>query len=226
MHPIPPLQLLRLLQLSSAALPVGAYAYSHGLEQAASRGWVTDEASAGSWICGLIEHGWATLDVPVLGRLASAWRQGDEPSARRWMKFCAACRESAELATEEQQLGSALARVLANLGVARATGFIGDAGASYLGMYALGVVEFGIDVEAAANALLFGWAENQIGCATRLIPLGQLGAQRILSRAITIIPGAVQQGMNRADDELCTSAVGLGIVSALHETQYCRLFRS
>jgi hypothetical protein len=44
--PLNPLALLRLLQLCSPALPVGAYAYSQGLECAVERGWVRDEASA------------------------------------------------------------------------------------------------------------------------------------------------------------------------------------
>jgi urease accessory protein len=219
-------RLLRLLQLSSATLPVGAYAYSHGLEQAASRGWVTDEATLGDWTCGLIEHALGTLDVPVLGRLCNAWRTADEVTARRWMKFCSACRESGELALEEHQLGTSLARVLTNLGIARAAPFTSDAQTTYLGMYALAVVEFDIEVAAAANALLFAWTENQVGCATRLLPLGQLAAQRVLSRAVQIIPRVVDLSMNLADDELCSSAIGLGIASALHETQYCRLFRS
>ena len=38
--------LTRLLQLVSPALPIGAFAYSQGLEQAVASGWVTDEATA------------------------------------------------------------------------------------------------------------------------------------------------------------------------------------
>jgi urease accessory protein len=191
------IRLLRLLQLSSATLPVGAYAYSHGLEHAANRGWVSDEDSLGAWTCGLIEHSLGTLDVPVLGRLWKAWLDADESTARRWMRFCSACRGSAELVEEERRLGIALA-----------------------------VAELEIDVGAAANALLFAWAENQVACATRLLPLGQLAAQRVLSRAVQMIPGVVDNAASLADGDLCSSAVGLGIASALHETQYCRLFRS
>ena len=42
--------LLRLLQLSSPSLPVGAYTYSQGLESAIEKGTVDDERSARAWI--------------------------------------------------------------------------------------------------------------------------------------------------------------------------------
>jgi len=44
------LTLVRLLQLASPTLPVGAYAYSQGLESAVAAGWVGDEASLASWL--------------------------------------------------------------------------------------------------------------------------------------------------------------------------------
>jgi urease accessory protein len=42
--------LLRLLQLSSPSLPIGAYTYSQGLEAAIEAGGITGESSARSWI--------------------------------------------------------------------------------------------------------------------------------------------------------------------------------
>lgn len=218
--------LLRLLQLSSAALPVGAYAYSHGLEYAAHAGWVSDEATARDWICGLLEHSLGSLDVPVLKRICEAWGAGDEPVARRWMAFANACRESSELAAEEQRLGAALVRVLVNLGLVRAQAFTADERATYLGLFGLAAVEFGIELEPAASALAFAWTENQVACATRVLPLGQLAAQRILSSAIELVPRIVRNGLGLADDEIGASAPGLGLASALHENQYSRLFRS
>ena len=49
--------LLALLRWVSPTLPVGAYAYSRGLEHAVHAGWVHDEASALTWIAGLLRHG-------------------------------------------------------------------------------------------------------------------------------------------------------------------------
>lgn len=66
------LPLLNLLRLASPALPVGAYAYSQGLESAVELGWVRDEASLRAWLAGLLTQGLAWLDVPVLARLYRA----------------------------------------------------------------------------------------------------------------------------------------------------------
>ena len=62
--------LTRLLQLVSPALPIGAFAYSQGLEQAVAVGWVTDEASAARLAARPARaRASATLDLPVLARL-------------------------------------------------------------------------------------------------------------------------------------------------------------
>ena len=78
------LALLRLLQLTSPALPVGAFAYSQGLEWAVNAGWVIDEESAGAWIGGLLEHAIAHLEIPLLARLHAAWCAGDGEAVVFW----------------------------------------------------------------------------------------------------------------------------------------------
>ena len=71
-----PHALLRLCHLVSPALPVGAYAYSQGLEFAVHAGWVTDESSTLEWLQGLSSHAIGTLDLPILLRLHRAWCAG------------------------------------------------------------------------------------------------------------------------------------------------------
>src|SRR4051812_5564257 len=61
--------LLRLLHLASPALPIGAFAYSQGLEHAVEVGWVSDERAAADWIVGLLGHALGALEVPVYARL-------------------------------------------------------------------------------------------------------------------------------------------------------------
>ena len=56
----------RLLQLCSQSLPVGAYAYSQGLESAIHQKTVVDAKSAGEWISGIFNHGISQLDLPAL----------------------------------------------------------------------------------------------------------------------------------------------------------------
>ena len=103
------LALPRLLQLCSPALPVGAYAYSQGLEYAVERGWVRDEASAGDWILGLMDHNLCRLDLPIFVRLHQGWQTAHLEEVQCWNARLYASREAAELQREDAHLGAALA---------------------------------------------------------------------------------------------------------------------
>ena len=75
-------------------------------------------------------------------------------------------------------------------------------------------------------ALAFGWAENMVQAAIKSVPLGQSAGQRILLRLSREIPAAVDSAMALREDERQAFAPMLAILSAQHETQYSRLFRS
>src|SRR5580704_5831426 len=91
---INPRALLRLCHLVSAALPIGAYAYSQGLEFAVEAGWVHDEASALDWLQGLSSHSVGTLDLPILARLHRAWCLDDTAMLAYWNAQLLAARET------------------------------------------------------------------------------------------------------------------------------------
>src|SRR5205807_698828 len=71
-----PMKLLRLLQLASPVLPVGAYAYSQGLEHAVDARLVHDERSAGRWITDALTFGLARWELPAMVQMLQAWRRG------------------------------------------------------------------------------------------------------------------------------------------------------
>jgi urease accessory protein len=75
-------------------------------------------------------------------------------------------------------------------------------------------------------AYLFSFAENQITAALKCLTMGQTAGQRVLSRLSTELPALAALSQGRADHELGSFAPGLALASALHETQYTRLFRS
>lgn len=218
--------LLRLFQLSSAALPIGAFAYSQGLEQAVLLGDVTCRASAASWMLGMLRRSVLSLDVPVFGRLHAAFSNGDVHGARRWNDYLFAARGSAELRAEERQVGAALARLLSRQGVGPATPWITDPRVTLATAFALASVAWAAPREQAALAYVFAWAEAQVGAATRLVPLGQTDAQYVLSSLIACAAEGVAEALSRADVDLSSTTPGQLLLSALHETQYSRLFRS
>lgn len=63
---------LRLYQLVSPSLPVGAFTYSQGLERAVEKGWVTDTESLSQWLITQMDLSLATLDLPLLRRIQQA----------------------------------------------------------------------------------------------------------------------------------------------------------
>jgi len=218
--------LTRLLQLVSPALPIGAFAYSQGLEQAVASGWVNDEASAAEWLLGLLEHTLASLDLPVLERLIDAWRADDAKRVDGWTAWLAACRPTRETRAEERQLGAALARALAAIGVTDAAGWVAREDVTQAAMFALATARYAIPTSAALAGYAFAWAEATTSAAVRLVPLGQSAGQRLLAAAGDEIPAAVERARALDDDELAATAPGQAIASALHEALYSRLFRS
>jgi urease accessory protein len=218
--------MLRLLQLASPALPIGAFAYSQGLEQATLLGWVKDESTAASWVAGIVTEVLPRLDLPVLAECYAAWSASDLARVRQLSAFLHACRESAELCAEDRHLGAALARVLHGLGVSGAEPWIADPDATFATLFALAAVHFEIPLRSAALAFLFTWLENQVAAATRLIPIGHIAAQRVLSQVLLDLPAAVTCGLSIPISSAGFLAPGLALASALHETTYSRLFRS
>ncbi len=218
------LALLRLLQLVSPSFPVGAFAYSQGLESAINNGWVHDMTSSEQWLVGLLKHTLATLEVPIIQRSMRAWAAGNLAGIAELSCLQLACREARELQEEDLQLGRAMLRALSNLGVERAADAPADT--TYAVAFGLGATHFEIDEQQATSGFLYAWCDNQVIAASRLIPLGQNQAQRVLASCLQHIPGAVARGLQLDDDDIGLTAPGLGMAAAQHETQYARLFRS
>ena len=221
---------VRLLQLASPALPIGAYAYSEGLEAAVESGRIADEADTAAWIGGLLEHAFARLDLPLFGGLHRAFEGGDRAAAVALSARLVASRETAELRAADRHLGQALARLLADLGVEAAAGWVRRPERTHAALVALGCVHFRVDAPSGACALAFGWAENLVGAALKLVPLGQTAGQRVLLGIGARIPGvcAAALALDPARDagEIGAAATGLALASCAHETQATRLFRS
>jgi len=219
------LALLRLLHLVSPALPVGAYAYSQGMETAVERGWVADEAQALEWIDGLARRNVGSLDLPVLLRLARAHRSQDAVGVRRWNARLLAARETMELRAEDQHLGRALLRILQDLGVAGSVELAAGP-ACFAAAFALAAVRWDIGERELLGGYLWAWTENQVLAAVKLVPLGQSAGQRLLHRLVESMPATIEAALAVDDARIGTSAVAQALASAWHESQYTRLFRS
>jgi urease accessory protein len=222
----PALSRLRLLQLVSPALPIGAFTYSQGLEWAVEAGWVRDSETLSGWLAGLMDDGLAQLELPILKRLYLACAADDVASLERWGRRLYAGRETRELRAEERQRARALITLLGDLGIAQATVWREALGHCQAAPFALAATRWGIGLHDCALGYAWGWLENQVAAAVKLVPLGQTEGQRVQLALAERLPGIVERALALEEAKIGAAAPALAIASSRHETQYTRLFRS
>lgn len=226
-EPVPSaLSHLRLMQLVSPSLPVGAFTYSQGLEYAIECQWVGDVDSLQDWLSGLLRESLTYVDIPLLKRMYASIQKADGDKLAEWSAYLLATRESRELRQEETNRAKALTTLLPGLGVNFTPEWKQALDTCQAAPYAVAAVCWHIPLHEAVLGYVWGWLENQVAAAIKLVPLGQTQGQQVQFAMAEKIPMAVQQGLCLTDDEIGASAPALGIASALHETQYTRLFRS
>ena len=225
----PPAALLQLLWLASPALPVGGFSYSEGLEAAIEAGSVHDEASAQRWLLDQLHLSLGRSELPLLAQAIAAWAAHDGPRIAALNEWALATRETSELRRQSEQMGRSMrdwlrqrtpddARLptLAQIAPAPAWPIA----------FALAAAQSGADAHDALLAFGFGWAENMVQAALKAMSLGQSGGQRILGALSAALPAVVDAALALPDQDRQAFTPMLAILSAQHETQYSRLFRS
>ena len=193
------------------------------MESAVEYGHINDRVSCLTWLSGVLSESLANVDLPMYMRLHRAWTKRDLQLVDVHSQYLQAMRESQELLAEDRQMGLALRRLLIDLGIDLADGVEKP---SFATMYALACVEWGINCEMGAQGLCWSWVENQVAAAIKLIPLGQTDGQRLLGDLMLKVIIAVETATDLGDADVGRSLPGLAVLSALHEVQYSRLFRS
>ena len=220
------LSLMRLMQLVSPGLPIGMYSYSQGLERAVDDGWVTSAEDTQIWLQGILTQSLTHIDLPILARLYVAWTRGADDEVSYWTQQLLAYRETAELRTEDRQTGQALARLLEGLGDANMQPWVRAPNTTLATMFSYTAVQWQIAQQQTLLGYAWGWLENQILCAVKLVPLGQVAGQRLLYELAGSLPCIVEEALSLQDAELGGSTFSLALASSRHEMQYSRLFRS
>ncbi len=219
---------MMLMQLASPALPVGGFSYSEGLEAAVEHGLVHDEASAQTWLIDQLLLVQARSDLAVLAQAMAAWAQPDVPRLQQLNDWLLQTRESHEMRLQTEQMGRSLVDWLRNQAQADAArlSICAALPPTWPVAFALALHTHQAPVRDGLLASAFGWAENMVQAALKSVPLGQRSGQRILAALSAAIPEAVAHAMGLSDDARQAFAPRLAILSARHETQYSRLFRS
>ncbi len=220
------LPMLRLMHLVSPSLPVGAFTYSQGIEWAVEAGWIRTADDLEAWLRDQLCNSVSVLDLPLLARMHRAASARHQESMVRWIDWLLAGRETSELRAEEANRGRALADLLTAWDLPDAPDWKPVLARSQAAGFAFAAVAWDIPPRDAALGYGWGWLENLVLAAVKIIPLGQTQGQQLLQRLIEGLPVAVDGALELADDEIGASSPALSIVSSAHETQYTRLFRS
>lgn len=218
--------LLALLHISSPALPVGAFAYSQGLEYALDKGWCKNRDDVQQWIEHSFEFGLGQLDSPLYLRLYRAWKNSDFEAVNSWNQALLSFRETKELYLEDIQVGGAFAQWHLGQDAERQSYLDHCPQPTVVAMNALAAVLSDIDEQTALLGFAWSWVENQIACASKAMPMGQTDGQKILQQIIPLLTRVCDAAQNIEDEHIGTGLMGLAMASSLHEQQYSRLFRS
>ena len=228
--------LIQLIWLASPALPVGGFSYSEGLEAAVFRAQSTADNEADDrpndwlvgWLCDQLQLTLAHGDLAVIAQSIPAWRSRQLSRIAELNDWLLQTRETSELRAQAEQMGRSLCHWLANHdGVDLAQlACCEKLPPTYPIAFALAAAQTDACVRDCLLTYAFGWAENMVQAAIKSVPLGQTAGQRLLARLSQQIPSAVQRAMDLSDDQRQAFSPMLAILSAQHETQYSRLFRS
>ncbi len=224
---------LRLFQITSPALPIGAFTYSQGMEWAVECGWLRTADDTRAWLDTALDESLRCLELPIMIRLYRALAENSPQQFNHWSQYLLASRETSELRMEECQRAQAFYDVLYKL----PDDDKGDINAS-LCDYREGLLKsqtagftfaasrWGVLLEEQLAGYSWSWLENGVNAAIKLVPLGQSAGQSLLFQLSEKIPAIIASAQTIEDDVLGASTPALAIASSLHETQYCRLFRS
>ena len=217
---------IRLMQLISPSLPVGAYSYSQGVEWAVECGWISDRETLARWIIDIAHTNLAHMEIPLLYRLYNACEQNDLVALEEWSNYLLACRETAELRLEENNRARALSALLPEIGISVSEERKAILGQCQLAAFAHAAHDWQIPLDEAASGYLWGWLENITLAGIKIIPLGQTAGQKVLAELSPLIPEIVSEGLTVTDDAIGASCTAQAIASSRHETQYTRIYRS
>ena len=205
--------LLTLAQWLSPAFPVGAFAYSHGVETAVREGRVTDADGLAAWLRDVMAHGSGRSDAVLL---SLAYRE----DAAEVDKVARAFQPSAERLREAEQLGAAFARTVRDVWGLDVPDLL------YPVAVGRAAALKALPLQDTAALFAQGFLANLVSAAVRLVPLGQTEGQAVLADLAGICEGLGLAAPDFTEDDLANAAFLSDIAAMRHEVLQPRSFQS
>ena len=205
--------LLTLAQWLSPAFPVGAFAYSHGVETAVREGRVADADGLAAWLRDVMAHGSGRSDVVLL---SLAYRE----DAAEVDKVARAFQPSAERLREAEQLGAAFARTVRDVWGLDVPDLL------YPVAVGRAAALKALPLQDTAALYAQGFLANLVSAAVRLVPLGQTEGQAVLAGLASECEALGQAAPDFTEDDLANAAFLSDIAAMRHEVLQPRSFQS
>lgn len=206
--------LLTLTQWLSPAYPVGAFAWSHGLERAAGRGDVASMDDLATWLEDVLAHGAGRTDAILL---CAAYRSDDVTEVA---DLAAALAPAKERRMETLQQGAAFA------GVTRDVWGLNVPDMAYPVAVGRAANLMQIPLLPTTQVWLQCFASNLVQAAQRLMPLGQTKGQVVLAGLTPLILQVANDAQTATLDDIGSATFAVDTAAMQHSAQYSRIFRS
>lgn len=208
--------ILTLSQWLSPAFPVGAFAYSHGLEGAVDQGWVTDGDSLEQWLTDVLYEGAGRADALLL---AAAYKAQSAAEIQQVDDTARALSASKERLLETHAQGLAFGKAVLAYDIQAD---------SLTYPVALGVAARQADLPLPLSQKMYiqAFLSNLIAAGQRLLPVGQQEALGLLTRLTDCCVEVAENTAHGDLGDLSSIAFMTDIASMKHETQYSRIFRT
>jgi len=221
-----------LLQISDSFYPTGAYAHSFGLEGLVQAGVVTDRVSLRTFLLGEVLPQLACTDLPIAAR---AWTAaGDPPDWERLRDACflgGSVRGAREPREASEGIGRQRLELLAKLhgGLSVELNRRAEAEGWPRPACVAAAIEgrtLGAPAAAVLAALVYAAAASVAVAAVKLLRLGQISVQTLLSEGLAQAPVLIRDALALDDAGIGAFNPWWDIAAARHETADGRLFIS
>jgi urease accessory protein len=213
----------------SPMFPVGAFAYSHGLEWAHEAGDISNADDLRDWLVTLMQRGALHNDAILLGAAYRGPVQDDSQRLAEINELALAMATSRERRLETATQGNAFLLAIRKSWPCATLDLLGEASGedvAYPIAIAIAAAGHNIPLDATLDMFCLGFVSNLVSAAIRLGIVGQTDGQHVIAALMPTIRETARDSAGKDLDDLGGSAFRSDLASLRHETQYTRLFRS
>ena len=200
----------------SPSFPLGAFAYSHGLEFEISEGNVSTSKELYEWLKDILRFGSVWNDLVLF---CNSYKT-DVDSLNELSDIAKAFAQSKERYYETIEMGNAFSKIISSI-----------EGVYLKGMPLPIIMGYIAKIENVSLSYILplyahSFISNLISVSIRLLPLGQTDAQKLLFSLFPIIDDVAKEALKSNIGDMRNKCVLADLASMKHETLKVRLFKS